>query len=185
MKYTINLIRQIRQEEHKALQAKNRVFTLATSCLALMVIAVLVVVSQILAMKNKLSVERQALNRVELEYSKYRATKMVVEKADIERLDSLQSHRIFWTRKLAAMAFHLPNDYWITKFGYDGTAFKVSGYGYISPQQEQLITLDEYLNMLRVDSTYNDVFRGTFFNSVVRADDHGRCRVSFEYSSGK
>jgi hypothetical protein len=185
MKYQINLIRQIRLEEKKAVRLKNRIFSLAASCSAFLLIALTILVFQILAMEAKLSTEKQELNRIELEYSKYRTTRMVVDKTDLERLDNLQSNRIFWTKKLAAMAYHLPDDYWITKFGFDLVAMKVAGYGYISYQQEQLITLDNYLNQLRADSTYNDVFKSTFFNSVARADEVGRIRVGFEFSSMK
>ena len=185
MKYAINLVRQIRLEEKKAIQLQNRIFTLAASCSGVLFIAILIMVFQILAMRTILSTEKQELNRITTEYGKYRATRMVIDKADIERLDSLQSNRIFWTKKLAAMAYHLPNNYWITKFGFDGKVMKVSGYGYISTQQEQLITLDDYLNKLRVDSTYKDIFATTYFNAVARSDDKERSRVSFEFSSIK
>jgi hypothetical protein len=184
MKYSINLVRQLRSEERKAIELKNRVFTIAVSCAALLGIAVLIMVFQVLAIQAKLTDERQKLARIEMEYSKYKKTRMEVNKADIERLDSLQSNRIFWTKKVVAMAYYLPNDYWITKFDYDAKIYRVTGYGYISPKQEQLITLDDYLNKLRADSTYKDVFKSTFFNAVARADESKiRDRVSFEYSS--
>ena len=183
MKYQINLIRQIRLEEQKAVSSKNRVFALAASCSAFLLVSLIVLTFQVLAMETKLSVEKQELNRIESEYGKYRTTRMVVDKADLERLDSLQSNRIFWTKKLAAMAYHLPDNYWITKFGYDAASLKVSGYGYISLQQEQLITLDDYLNKLRIDSTYDDVFKTTYFNAVTRSDEGTRSRVSFDFSS--
>jgi hypothetical protein len=184
MKYTINLVRQLRREELKAIELKNRIFTIGLSCGAVLGIAVLIMVFQTLAMQTKLSYERQKLARVEMEYSKYKKTRMEVNKADIERLDSLQADRVFWTKKVAAMAYYLPDNFWITKFIFDGRVYRVSGFGYISPKQEQLITLDDYLNKLRADSTYKDVFKSTFFNAVARADeDKFHDRVSFEYSS--
>jgi Tfp pilus assembly protein PilN len=183
MKYTINLIRQIRLEEGKAQRLKDRIFTLAAVCAALLVIAVLVLVFQVMRMQIKLTNEKQEVNRIELEYGKYKSTKMVIDKADIERLDSLQVNRVYWTKKIAAMAYFLPDNYWITKFSFDGRMFRVTGYGYITENQEQLITLDDYLNKLRGDSTYNDVFKSTYFNAVQRSDEKGMNRVSFEYSS--
>lgn len=187
MKYSINLVRQLRSEERRAIELKNRVFSIALSCGAFLAAAVMVFAFQILAIEAKLTNERQELARIELEYRKYKTTRMVIDKADIERLDSLQSNRIFWTKKLAAMAYYLPENYWITKFVFDGKIYRVSGFGYISPKQEQLITLDEYLNKLRADSTYTDIFKTTYFNAVARADDDENKnrgdRVSFEYSS--
>ncbi|MBN1131153.1 MAG: hypothetical protein JXA71_19340 [Chitinispirillaceae bacterium] len=183
MRYAINLVRQIRIEERRAVDLKNRIFALAASCSAVLVLAVLVMVFQILRMQIRLENERDEVNRIELEYGKYKATRMVIDKADIERLDSLQADRIYWTKKFAAMAYHLPDNYWITKFSFDGKMYKVVGYGYITEEQEQLITLDEYLNKLRADSTYKDVFTTTYFNAVQRSDEEDRSRVSFEYSS--
>jgi hypothetical protein len=183
MRYAINLVRQIRIEERKAVLLKNRIFTLAASCAAMLVIAIIVLVFQILSMQIKLSNEKQEVNRIEMEYGKYKATRMVIDKADIERLDSLQANRIFWTKKIAVMAYYLPDNYWITKFTFDGTIFKVTGYGYITQNQEQLITLDDYLNKIRADSTYHDVFGATYFNAVQRSDEETQSRVSFEYSS--
>jgi Tfp pilus assembly protein PilN len=183
MKYTINLVRQIRLEEQKLLRQKNRIFILAASCSGVLILACLLLLSQILAMQTKLNSEKQVLARIEQEYGKYRATRMVIDKADIERLDSLQSSRIFWTKKLAALAFYLPENYWITSFKFDAKTLNVQGNGYISMDQEQLITLDDYLNKLRADTTFNDVFKSTYFNSVNRSDEEGRSRVVFEYSS--
>ncbi|MBN1128208.1 MAG: hypothetical protein JXA71_04445 [Chitinispirillaceae bacterium] len=185
MRYNINLVRQLRSDERRAVELKNRLFTIALSCLGLLGIAVLAFTFQILGMETKLANERQELARIELEYGKYRSTRMVIDKADIERLDSLQSNRVYWTKKLAAMAYYLPKDYWIIKFGYDGKKFKVSGFGYITPEQEQLITLDEYLNKLRTDSAYVDVFKTTNFVAVARSDEEKvqQDRVSFEYAS--
>lgn len=183
MNYRINLVRQIRLEEQKRLKQKNRIFILAASCTGILLVACLLFVSQLLAMESKLNVERQVLARIELEYGKYRATRMVIDKADIERLDSLQSARVFWTKKLAALAYYLPDNYWITSFKFDGKQLGVQGNGYISSDQEQLITLDDYLNKLRADSTYNDVFKTTYFNSVNRSDEEGKSRVVFEYAS--
>jgi hypothetical protein len=80
------------------------------------------------------------------------------------------------------MAYHLPENYWITDFSYNGTVYNVKGYGYITPHQEQLITVDDYLNLLREDKKFSDVFKAIFMNSVVRTDEGYRERVSFEYS---
>jgi len=183
IKYSINLVRQIRLEEQRLLKQKNRIFTLAASCTGILIFGCIVLVSQIFAMKSKITIEQQTLARIEQEYSKYRATRMVIDKADIERLDSLQSARIFWTKKLASLAYYLPENYWITSFKFDAKMLRVQGNGYITNEQEQLIILDDYLNKLRADTTYIDVFNSTYFNVVNRSDEDGRSRVVFEFSS--
>jgi hypothetical protein len=187
MRYNINLIRELRADERRASELRDRLFTIALSCIGLIGIAAITFTFQVLGMEAKLANERTQLARIELEYSKYKTTRMVIDKADIERLDSLQANRVYWTKKLVAMAVYLPENYWIIAFGFDGKLYSVEGYGYITQKQEQLITLDEYLNKLRADQSYNDVFKLTAFNVVSRADEEKekRERVNFKYSSSR
>lgn len=183
MKYSINLVRTLRIQEAAGAKTRFRLLALSLSCFSALVLALFYCTLQTFTMMRTVDTERQNLRRIEAEYHKYKETKMTVDKADIELLNSIQSRRIYWTKKLASMAFHLPENYWITKFGYEQQAFKVQGYGYISMEQEQLITLDDYLNSLRVDSTYNDAFPVTYLNSTARTDEQSRERVSFEFAS--
>jgi len=185
MRYQLNLVRELRKREGKTSRDRTRVLLLALVCFAVCALAVLYEMLTVFQMQQVLRNQRDNLARIEAEYRKYKETRMIVDKADIELLDKLQNGRVFWTRKLASMALHLPDNYWITAFGYEDSTYLVSGYGYISPEQEQLITLDDYLNLLRGDSTYNDNFPVTFLNATEREDEYGRQRVSFKYSSPK
>lgn len=189
MKYQINVIQQLRLQEKKDQGLKSSMNIIALLAFALLIASGAYTASRILHMRLAIADEQEELARVEAAYSKYKATRMIVDKSDIELLDRLQTGRIFWTKKLAAMAFHLPNQepnpYWITSFGYERSIFNVKGYGFISPQQEQLITIDDYLNHLRNDTTFNDVFTSCYFNSTAREDEGVRERVSFDYSAVK
>jgi hypothetical protein len=183
MKYSINLVRTTRQQEKKTELRRLNTSLFAVFSFGVLGVAILFTVFQMLEMRLTIENEILQLERIKVEYKKYKETRMIVDKADIELLDSLQNNRIFWTKKLAAMAFHLPDNYWVTQFGYKPSTFNAQGYGYITLQQEQLVTIDDYLNQLRADTTYNDVFKRTFFNSTARTDEGFRSRVSFEYSS--
>lgn len=189
VKYEINLIRTIRLDEKK--EEKNRVRILALTFLSfgILLLAIGYAVMNFHMMQQTVKFEREKLSRIEAEYRKYKETKMIVDKADIELLNQLQTRRIYWTRKLEAMASHLPNkepsSYWITQIKYKSPQFDVKGFGYISPKQEQLITIDDYLNKLRSDSTFNDVFKVCYFNSTTRSDEGVKERVTFDYSALK
>jgi hypothetical protein len=187
MKYQINLVEQIRRKEKKERKQKSMVTILLMVSFTLLLLSGAFTAQNIIKMRGTLHREQMELERIEAEYRKYKATKMIVDKADIELLDKLQTSRIFWTKKLAAMAYHLPdqpsNPYWISQFSYKDNKLNVKGYGFISPLQEQLITIDDYLNSLRADTTFSDVFGTCYFNSTDRADEGGRDRVSFDYSA--
>ncbi len=187
IKYNVNLVRTIREEERRAQSQKLSVLLISLSCFGFLLVSAFYSTLQIFSMRHLIQEERDKLARVEAEYKKYKQTQMTVDKADIELLDHLQTKRVYWTRKLESMASHLPDSqpisYWITQFGFKQSSFTVKGYGYITPRQEQLVELDNYLNNLRTDDAYNDVFPITFLNSAVRSDEGERERVSFEYSS--
>jgi Tfp pilus assembly protein PilN len=183
MKYAVNLVRIRRIEERKAELKRVRILTLTAICFGILLLSLFYSALQILRMEATLTEEKNKLARIEAEYKQYRETKMIVNKADIELLNRLQSERIFWTRKLAAMAHHLPENYWITDFSYTRGSFDVRGYGYITPSQQQLVTIDDYLNLLRQDRLFNDVFKQIYLNSTERKDEKQRQRVSFDYSA--
>lgn len=184
MKYSINLVRTLREQERRQALARRRTSMLVILCLVSLALAIGYNTLHVVAMRSVIAEEHNKLARIDAEYKQYKATTLIVDKADIELLDKLQNDRIFWTRKLAAMAVHLPENYWVTKFGYGkANTFQVDGYGYITKAQKQLITLDDYLNLLRADSLFNDDFKTTHLDLAKRDDEGSRERVNFEYSA--
>jgi Tfp pilus assembly protein PilN len=192
IKYRLNLVKLVRSAEKRARSQAFNMAVIAVLCFAAVGLAGFFTYWRIMDMERVIAREKQKLAAIEAEYRSYQETNVSIDKADIELLDRLQRGRVYWTRKLEAMAKHLPNDepisYWITSFGYGGNTFHVNGYGYITAKQEQLLELDDYLNKLRDDATYSDVFSPTYLNSAIRSDEEGerggvRERVSFEYSS--
>jgi Tfp pilus assembly protein PilN len=192
LKYRLNLVKTVRDAEKRAQRQVANMALIAFFCFAALGLAVFFSYIRVASMRLVIEKEKQKLAAIEAEYHSYQETNVSIDKADIELLNSLQGNRVYWTRKLEAMAKHLPNDdpvsYWITGFGYKGNTYGVRGYGYITQRQEQLLALDDYLNNLRDDAAYSDIFGATYLNSAVRSDEDVdgkglRERVSFEYSS--
>lgn len=182
MKYQANLIRDmLKAEKQKKARILRRVIYSVTA-FGILGLSLFHSTLQVLYMEQKVAMEQEKLDRIEEEYKKYQATSMIINRADIELLDRLQHNRVFWTKKLAATALYLPDEYWIEKISFDRN-YKVSGYGLTVPEQKQLITMDSYLNMLRGDSTFNDDFPVTYLEAVVRTDEDKVERVHFELSS--
>ena len=183
MHYNINLVRTTRIEEKKGERKRLTTLVFLICALSILILSSLYTALEILRMERVLKDEGEKVARIQEEYKRYKASKTIINKADIELLDKLQHERIFWTKKLVAMAQYLPENYWITEFGYKPNSFDVHGYGYITKEQEQLITMDDYLNELRKDTTFNDVFRNTYLNLTERKDERTRERITFKYSS--
>lgn len=183
MRYRLNLIRERQQEQRASAVRRKRAAGLVALCFGVLALSVFYGLVQIVTMRSAVNEERARLARIKEEYQHYKASTMIVSKADVELLDRLQKSRIFWTKKLAVMARHLPEDFWITRFDYDRQTLTVDGYGYITYEQRQLITLHDYLDDLRKDKSFNDVFSPVYLNSTIRNDDESRrARVSFNYA---
>ena len=184
MKFKLNLIREI-QAEHEARETNRiKISGLVMLCYGLLGLTLIYSIFFVFQMRGIVLQERERLASVKAEYKRYKASEMIVSKADIELLDKLQNNRIFWTKKLLVMARYLPESYWITQLDCNRSELTVNGYGYISDKQEQLMTLHDYLDALRNENTFNDVFRTIYLNSTIRSDDDERKRerVSFSYT---
>jgi hypothetical protein len=191
----MNLVKSVREAEKRSLKHRTNMVILFSACFGLLALASYNTYLKIMTMENEIAKEKNKLALIEAEFRNYNATQSIIDKDDIELLNKIQTSRVYWTRKLDAMASHLPEEepisYWITKFGYRAPTFTVQGYGYITGKQEQLLTLDNYLTKLRADKeNYSDLFGSTVLKSAARSDEDDRRggireRVSFEYNSTK
>jgi hypothetical protein len=179
--YRLNLIRSIREREKKAERRKRLAFIMAAGCFGFFALSILYSALTIWQMERVISMERDKLSRLKQEYQKYTATKLIVDKSDVELLGSLQGKGIFWTRKLAAMAKHLPDNYWITRFSYQNEFLSIGGFGLAGPQQGQLLVLNDYITELEKDTSFADVFKDVRLVKVDRSGDGSK--ISFELSA--
>jgi hypothetical protein len=179
--YRLNLIRSIREREKKSERRKRLAFILAAGCFGFFVLSALYSGLTIWQMESVISLEKDKLSRLKQEYQKYTATKLIVDKADVELLGSLQGKGIFWTRKVTAMAQHLPENFWITRFSFQNGELNVAGFGLAGPRQSQLLVLNGYINDLKKDTSFADVFREVRLKKADRSDDGGK--IAFEISA--
>ncbi|MCL2220072.1 MAG: hypothetical protein FWC23_08190 [Chitinispirillia bacterium] len=191
IKYRMNLVKSLRMAEKRAARYRTWAVFVVLAGLAALALSGFFVFLRVTEMELALEVERSKLKAIEAEYEIYQEMQAVIDKADIELLNQIQTDRIYWTKILEAMASHLPEEdpisYWITKFGYRSNTYSVQGFGYITERQEQLLALDNYLNKLRTDANYSSAFGSTYLKSATRSDESDRGtvreRVSFEYAS--
>ncbi|MBW8888368.1 MAG: hypothetical protein JF616_11490 [Fibrobacteres bacterium] len=181
--YRINLIRDLREKEFRQERKRRMALIVGLGCFGFFFISVLYSALTIWQMEEVLKRERVKVDHLKQEYQKYTATRLIVDKTDLELLNSLQGKGVFWTKKLAAVAKYLPENYWITQFSFGAEHFRVSGYGFVGPQQNQLIVLNAYLDKLRADTTFTDVFKFVQLVSADRSNDAGQGRCAFEFTA--
>ncbi|MBD3316976.1 MAG: hypothetical protein GF344_14400 [Chitinivibrionales bacterium] len=167
-RYRINLVRLIRQEEWRSSMRRKRLVSLTAGSLALLVSALMYAGWQIVEMEAVLKQEQAKLSRIEAEYRQYTDTEALIGDSDIRLLDNLKNNATFWTRKLAAIARHLPDGYATTALSYDGGSLFLEGIGKVSSRQRHLIELNDYMKALGNDTTFNDVFKKLYLNSARR-----------------
>jgi Tfp pilus assembly protein PilN len=183
MRYTTSMMRAIRNEEKRRESLRIKLLSLSAGSGGIVCLALFYALLQVADMSAQVRQERESLDRVKAEYSRYQAQQASIDQEDIERLNTLQKSGIIWTKKLAAMASHLPENYWITRFGYDGFAFSVQGCGILQTKQDQLITINDYLNALRRDSLFSDAFPAIYLNTTRRFEMNELTKVSFDFSA--
>lgn len=176
--YRLNLIRSIREREKKTERRKRLAFILAAGCFGFFALSTLYSALTIWQMESVITQERDKLARLKQEYQKYTATKLIVDKTDVELLGSLQGKGIFWTRKLAAMAKHLPDNYWITRFSFQNDILSIGGFGLSGSRQAQLLVLNDYVNALKQDTAFADIFKDVRLMKVDHTEDAGK--IAFE-----
>jgi hypothetical protein len=179
--YRLNLIRDLREKELKSEQKRRLTLILGLGCFGFFVLSLLYSGLTIWQMEGVLDREEKKVEGLHQEYQKYAAAKLIVDKSDLELLNDLQGRGIFWTKKLVAIAKHLPDNYSITDFSYENNELKVSGFGYSNPRQDQLLVLDEYLNQLRKDTTFSDTFKKLQLNVADRNMEFSR--INFQFSA--
>ena len=181
--YRINLIRDLREQEFRLERKRRMALIVGLGCFGFLFISVLYSALTIWQMEEVLTRERQKVNHLKQEYQKYTATRLIVDKSDLELLNGLQGKGVFWTKKLAAVAKYLPDNYWITHLNYGAERLMVGGYGYVGPQQNQLLVLNDYLDKLRADTTFADVFKVIQLTSADRSVEAGQGRCAFEFTA--
>jgi len=179
--YKINLIRDLREREKKKEERTRLALILGLGCFGFFLLSVIYSSLTIWQMEKVLTHESTQVVRLKQEYQKYKATRLIIDKTDIELLDGLKSKGFLWTKKLAALANHLPDNCSITSFSYEREMLHVTGYGFVNPKQDQLLILDDYLNKLRADTTFSDTFTKLQLNSADRKEEGGR--FGFDFSA--
>ncbi len=173
MKYQLNLVRELREQEQREAHRKARLVLATTLSFILLALSIAYTAWQVIAMEMVLARERRKVARIEKDYRQYTATEALVSAADITLLDDLKNNSIFWTRKLSAIARHLPEGYATTRFGYTGEEFSIEGVGRVTADQQHLVNLHGYMDKLERDSAFSDVFTKLYLNSAKRESEKG------------
>lgn len=177
--YKINLIRELRERQKKKEERTRLALILGFGCFGFFLLSIIYSSLTIWQMERVLTHESTQVARLKQEYQKYKASKLIIDKTDIELLNDLKSKGFFWTKKLAALANHLPDNYSITSFAFEKEMLRVSGYGYVNPKQDQLLVLDDYLNKLRADTNFSDTFSKLQLKSAERKEEGGKFGFNF------
>lgn len=169
VRYSTNLIRKLRIEEHKAEQRQRMSAILGIGSFCFLALAMIYGALNIWSMENVIRVESQNLQRLQNEFTKYTTSLDIVDKADVEQLNGLQTAGIFWSKKLAALGQHLPDGYRLRSIQYDPGGLRIAGTAQYSPAQDELIALQDYLRKLEKDSLFNQHFASIRLTSAKRS----------------
>ncbi len=130
---------------------------------------------------NGLIAERQ--HRIEAVKQKIRELKQEgvnLSKADILALDHLEKGRVFWAKKLKALAANVGDDMALTDITYRHGRFTISGITRIYPGQREFDIVNDFTRQLQHDPVFSQEFDRVKLLSYSRESVHSQNIVAFQ-----
>lgn len=181
--YQLNMVRELRAREKKSEQNRRYLILACIGSGLFLLLSFLYSGISIWNMELVLQNEKRKVDHLTHEFRNYTAAKDIVDKNDVELLNSLHGRGIMWTKKLAALANHLPENFQLTSFEFRGGELRVKGFGYPNESQDHLLILDKYIGRLREDSAFSNTFKRIYLGTASRSIADNQPTIDFEFSA--
>lgn len=115
-----------------------------------------------LDLQAKVDNRSDLLNEIRDEIETYQVSGEFLSKQDLERLAEVSTERIFWAKKLVALAEKTTDKIAITNFNFKGERLSLYGITRVDKNQKEFNLIDEFINDLK-----NNVHINTDFPEVT------------------
>lgn len=149
-------------ELKRKLETDKKAFLYTTvSYVLIFVIALGFVVSFNLDLERKLNNRKTLLKSIRDEIKSYEVSGEFLSKKDLERLNTISTQRIFWTRKLVALSEITTDNIAITHFSFKAGNLSLFGITRIDKEKNEFILIDDFIEQLK-----NDVYISKDFPEI-------------------
>ena len=161
-------------ELKKQQEIEKKTFVGTVISYAIVVAVVLVFFFVILAMLNKrIDSRRNLLHKIRKEIKSYQVSGEYLSGKDLETIADLSTNRVFWAKKLVALAEITTKKLAITKFSYKGRVLSLYGITRIDKNQNEFELIDDFITKLKNNPAINQDFPNVKFIRSSRDKEKG------------
>ena len=147
-KINLNKYGEMRQQ----IETEKRTFRItAISYTLIFAIAVGFVLYFTANMNAKLNSRKTLLKSIRDEIKTYEVSGEFLSKKDLERLASISTQRIFWTKKLVALSEKTSDNIAITHFSFKNDHLSLFGITQIDKDRNEFLLIDDFITELKDD----------------------------------
>ncbi len=154
-KINLNKYGEMRQQ----IESEKRTFQITAISYALIfLIAVGFVISLNLNMTAKIEARRTLLKSIRDEIKSYEVSGEFLSKKDLERMATISTQRIFWSKKLVALSQKTSDNIAITHFSFKNNHLSLFGITQIDKDRNEFLLIDDFISELKDDEQISKDF---------------------------
>ena len=141
------------------IESEKRTFQITAISYALIfLIAVGFVISLNLNMAAKIEARRTLLKSIRDEIKSYEVSGEFLSKKDLERMATISTQRIFWSKKLVALSQKTSDNIAITHFSFKNNHLSLFGITQIDKNRNEFLLIDDFISELKDDEQISKDF---------------------------
>ncbi len=137
-------------ELKKQIEAEKKFFN---SLVAVFVILLIILLGFVFYLQNSLNKKYTArkalLTHINKEIDKYKRSGQNLSAKDLTRLTNISTNRIFWAKKLVALAEKTDNKLAITHFSYSRNTLSLYGITEVNKDRKEFDLINDFINKLK------------------------------------
>lgn len=154
-KINLNKYGELRRQKEKE---KKTFWTTAIIYTVVFLITVGAAMSFTADLNRKIANRSKLLNAIRNEIKAYEVSGEFLSKKDLERLQTISTQRIFWSKKLVALSEKTTDDIAITHFSFKNDHLSLYGITRLDKDQNEFVLIDDFITELKNDEQISQDF---------------------------
>jgi hypothetical protein len=168
-------------ELKKQAEAETKIFQItALSFLIIVIVFVVILIIMSGNLDKKLQNRLTLLNQINKEIKTYQISGEYLTSNDMERLADLSTNRVFWAKKLVALAEKTTDQIAITHFSYKNEVLRLYGITKVDREQKEFDLINNFIKSLKENKQISEDFPEIKFVRSTRDVEKGIDIIRFE-----
>ncbi len=169
-KINLNKFGEIKKQQE--IEKKTFIGTAVTYAIGTIIILIIYFV--LLGLINhRIDTRRNLLHKIKREIKSYKVSGEYLSGKDLETIANLSTNRVFWAKKLVALADITSKKLAITKFAYKNNTLSLYGITKIDKNQKEFDLIDKFINNLKNNPAISQDFPNIKFVKSTRDKEKG------------